>query len=193
MTVGNVVTVRSFDICARTLTALEHASMLLAGACFVAVAVITGCDVAMRYVFDAPFDWSYVLISQYLMVVMLFLALGATQRVGQNIGVDILTRRLPERLRAALAAICLLLMVGYVWLIVQSGWGVFADAWSSGDVLAGAIPWPRWPALLLVPLGCFLLLFRLLLEFAGNLAAGFGVLELASHRRTRPSHASLIE
>ena len=172
---------------------IERVSMAVAGVCFAAIAAITGIDVAMRYVLNAPLVWSYELISDYLMVAIFFLAVGTTQRHGQHIGVDILTRRLPERLRAALAATCLLLMIGYIVLMAVAGWDDFADAWTSGDVLAGVIPWPRWPALMLVPLGCVLLTLRLVADLLGNIAASFGALDLATHRRAREQHGMRLE
>ena len=39
------------------------------------------------------------------------------------------------------------------------------DSFAQGDVLAGAIPWPTWPALALVPFGCGLLALRLAHRF----------------------------
>ena len=178
---------------ARLLLATERVSMTVAGVCFAAIAVITGVDVAMRYVFNAPLVWSYELISDYLMVAIFFLSIGATQRQGQHIGVDILTRRLPERLRSALACVTLLLMGGYITLMGLAGWDNFSEAWDNGDVLAGVIPWPRWPALVLVPLGCLLLLLRLIADLLGNVAAAGGDLDLASHRRTRTQHGMGLE
>jgi TRAP-type C4-dicarboxylate transport system permease small subunit len=172
---------------------IERISMAIAGVCFAAIAAITGVDVAMRYVLNAPLVWSYELISDYLMVAIFFLAVGATQRHGQHIGVDILTRRLPERLRAALSAVSLILMIGYIVLMASAGWDAFADAWESGDVLAGVIPWPRWPALMLVPLGCFLLTLRLIADLFGNVAAACGALDLATHRRAREQHGMRLE
>jgi TRAP-type C4-dicarboxylate transport system permease small subunit len=178
---------------ARLLLWIEHLSMAMAGVCFISIALITGVDVAMRYVFNAPLVWSYELISDYLMVAVFFLAIGATQRHGQNIGVDILTRRLPERVRAALASASLLLMGLYIALTGLASWDTFADAWDSGDVLAGVIPWPRWPAFLLVPVGCVLLLLRLVADLIGNVAAVGGELDMASHRRARTQHGMGLE
>jgi TRAP-type C4-dicarboxylate transport system permease small subunit len=177
----------------RLLLFLDGLSMAIAGICFATIVLITATDVAMRYIFNAPLVWAYQLISNYLMVTVFFLALAATQRHGQNIGVDMVVRRLPERLRAGLAAICLLLMIVYIGLLAYAGWSVFIDAWTGGDVLAGVIAWPRWPGMLLVPVGSVLLLVRLLVELAANACAAIaGDLDRATHRqmRTRPGFGS---
>ena len=51
-------------------------------------------------------------------------------------------------------------------------------------MLAGAIPWPRWPTLALLVIGCAMLLLRLALQFVGNLlAACSGELHLASYEQ----------
>jgi TRAP-type C4-dicarboxylate transport system permease small subunit len=162
---------------------LENISMAIAGLCFVLIVLITAVDVVMRYVFNAPLVWAFVLISDYLMVAVFFLAVGATQRHNQNIGVDFVTRRLPHRVRAALAAVCLLLMLGYIFLLGNAGWYAFTDAWDSNDVLAGVIAWPRWPALILVPIGCGLLALRVLIDLLGSLGAVAGAPDLAQHQR----------
>ena len=76
---------------------LERGGMIVAGVCFMAIVLITAVDVTMRYAFNAPLIWAFELISDYLMVAIFFLAIATTQRAGQNIGVDILARRLPGR------------------------------------------------------------------------------------------------
>jgi TRAP-type C4-dicarboxylate transport system permease small subunit len=170
----------------RVLVWLERVSTAIAGTCFVAIVVITAVDVALRYAFNAPLIWAYTLISDYLMVAVFFLTIAATQRQGQNIGVDMVVRRLPERWRAGLALVCLLLVAVFIALMGSAGWGEFLDAWTNGDELAGTIPWPRWPALLLVPVGAVLLLLRILVDVAANLVAVLtGDMTLAPHRRAR--------
>jgi hypothetical protein len=51
----------------------------------------------------------------------------------------------------------------------------------SGDVLAGAIPWPSWASAALVPLGCAVLTLRLLLQLVAHglsLASGRDLIAL---------------
>ncbi len=156
--------------------------MVVAGVCFVAIVLITAADVTMRYAFNAPLIWAFELISDYLMVAIFFLAIATTQRVGQNIGVDILARRLPPRLRAGLTALCQALTIALFAAVVVTNWPELTGAYLDNDVLAGAIPWPRWPSLALLVAGCAMLLLRLALQLAGNLlAACCGALHLASY------------
>jgi len=172
----------------RLLAVLERLSIAIASVCFMAIVLVTATDVVRRYAFNAPLSWSFTLISDYLMVAVFFLAIGSTQRHGQNVGVDLLVRRLPDRPRAALAALVLLLVLVFVALVGAAGWDVFIDAWESGNVQAGVIPWPRWPSVLLVPLGCLLLGLRLVADLLVNVAAACGAVDLAPHRRPRVAH-----
>ena len=172
------------------LAMVERVGMVGAGVCFAAIVAITAVDVAMRYVFSAPLVWAYELIADYLMVAVFFLSIAVTQHAGQNIGVDLLVRRLPGRVRAALAAACQMLALGLFILIVCVNWSEMIEAWSGGDVIAGAIPWPRWPMLALLVVGCGMLVARLGIECAGNLVAALsGALHMASHEQPRAAPA----
>ena len=56
-------------------------------------------------------------------------------------------------------------------IIAWVGWHRMVDSYTQADVLAGAIPWPTWPALALVPFGCGLLAIRLAINFVGHLGS----------------------
>ena len=168
----------------RVIERVERSGMIVAGVCFLAIVLITAVDVTMRYAFNAPLIWAFELISDYLMVAIFFLAIATTQRAGQNIGVDILARRLPSRVRAGLTAACQALTIALFAAIIVMNWPELMDAYVGGDVLAGAIPWPRWPSLGLLVGGSVMLLLRLTLQFIGNvLAASVGALDVASYEQ----------
>lgn len=166
----------------RVLRLIEWASMAAAGSCFIAIVAVTATDVFRRYALNAPLSWSFTLVSNYLMVAVFFLAIGSTQRAKQNVGVDMLVRRLPDRPRSALTIIALMLMLLFTSVACIAGWDVFRDAWDGGDVLAGAIAWPSWPSALLVPLGFMLLGLRLVADLLACVAALCGATDLAPHR-----------
>ena len=60
------------------------------------------------------------------------------------------------------------------------------DSFEQGDVLAGAIPWPTWPAFALVPFGAGLLALRLALDCLGHLASLATGRDLVPLRRHAP-------
>ena len=80
---------------ARLLLWIERISMAVAGVCFAAIAVITGVDVAMRYVFNAPLVWSYELISDYLILALPF---EATQKLLPHLPAEEGTEKLARQL-----------------------------------------------------------------------------------------------
>jgi TRAP-type C4-dicarboxylate transport system permease small subunit len=143
----------------------------VAAACMFAIMLIVSADVLMRYVFNRPFGWAYDLISLYLMAAVFFLVLSNAYARGAHVSVDILQQRFPEGLfRLSEIVTCAASLVVFA-IIARVGWTRAIDAYEQGDVLAGAIPWPTWPALALVPLGSGLLAIRLALHLVGHVAS----------------------
>lgn len=153
------------------LSAVELVAMTLALAMMFCVMGIVTSDVFMRYVFNRPFSWAYDLISLYLMAGIFFLALSQAYAVGAHVSVDILHQAFSPRLkRVAEIVIAGTGLVVFV-LIARIGFDRTLDALASHDVIAGAIPWPTWPAVALVPIGTGLLCLRLALHLVGHLAS----------------------
>ena len=66
-------------------------------------------------------------------------------------------------------------------LIAYLGFLRAVDSFRSADVMAGAIPWPMWPSIGLVPFGAGLITLRLALHMIGHvlsLATGRAVIAL---------------
>ena len=70
-------------------------------------------------------------------------------------------------------------------LIAYLGFLRTVDSFRSSDVMAGAIPWPMWPSIGLVPFGAGLITLRLAAHLIGHvlsLATGRAVIALpAAH------------
>lgn len=172
----------------RGLGALERVATTIAASFMFVIMIVVFSDVIMRYVFNRPFSWAYDLIALYLMTGVFFLVLSSAYAEGAHVSVDILQQRFPP------AAIRLTELVtgaiGFVIfaLIAYLGFVRAADSLRASDVLAGAIPWPMWPSIGLVPLGAGLLALRLALQFIGNalsLVTGQNLVELPrSHAGT---------
>ncbi|WP_224405253.1 TRAP transporter small permease [Afifella sp. IM 167] len=145
---------------------IEDLFTCVAGLALFAMMTIVFVDVALRYLFNSPLSWSYDLVSLYLTAAIFFLGLSASVRSGSHISVDLVYRAFPARAKALAdlvnAVLALLLFSALFW----SGASRTIDAWRSGDVLAGSIPWPMWASAIFVPVGALLLLMRLLLLLA---------------------------
>jgi TRAP-type C4-dicarboxylate transport system permease small subunit len=155
----------------RALTAIERVTSTIAAVFMFAIMIIVFSDVVMRYVFNRPFSWAYDLISLYIMAGVFFLSLSGTYAVNGHISVDIL---LP-RFSAIIQRLCIIIsnLVGLAifipitWLAYQRA----LDNFTSGDVLAGAIPWPTWASAALVPIGAGILALRLAVHLVANIAS----------------------
>lgn len=141
-------------------TILVHGAALV----MIAVMLIVVVDVAFRYLFNSPIKWVYPLISRYLMIYMIFLALADTLRRGQHIGVDFLVRPLGVRARSILelaAYVPALVIFSLIfWLSSQ----LILLQYRNDDRVMDSLGWPTWIATLAVAIGLGVLTARILLR-----------------------------
>ncbi|MEH2706570.1 TRAP transporter small permease [Bradyrhizobium elkanii] len=142
-------------------------------------------DVIMRYAFNKPFSWAYDLISLYLMAGIFFLVLSEAYASRAHVSVDILQQKFsPAMIRISEIVTCIV-GIAIFSLIAYLGFLRAVDSFESADVMAGAIPWPMWPSIGLVPFGAGLITIRLVLHLVAHaisLATGRSVIALpASH------------
>src|SRR5690625_8028953 len=76
--------------------------ILVGLACFALfiIMVIVFFDVLSRYLFNAPFSWSYTLIGFYLMTTVFFFAFSVGFRYQAHVKIDFLCHYFPFPLRA---------------------------------------------------------------------------------------------
>jgi TRAP-type C4-dicarboxylate transport system permease small subunit len=165
--------------------AIEKAASSVAAAFMFAIMMIVFCDVIMRYAFNKPFSWAYDLISLYLMAGVFFLVLSEAYASRAHVSVDILQQKFsPRMIRVSEIVTCIVGIVVFS-LITYLGCLRAIDSFRSSDVMAGAIPWPMWPSIGLVPLGSGLITIRLALHLIAHvisIATGRAIIPLpASH------------
>jgi len=172
------------DRISKALAALEKIASTIAAVFMFAIMMIVFCDVIMRYVFNRPFSWAYDLISIYLMAGIFFLVLSEAYASNAHVSVDILQQKFsPAVKRLSEIVTCIVGMIVFS-LIAWLGWLRAVDAFKAGDVMAGAIPWPMWPSIALVPIGAGVITIRLALHFVGH------ILSLATGRSLIPLPAA---
>ena len=88
------------------------------------VATVTFCDVFARYVFLKPFSFT-VEVTEFGMALIVFLAVGLVTHDNAHISVDVVTLRMPDRARAALALV--ISAIAMVYLVIMA-WRLWVQA-----------------------------------------------------------------
>ena len=168
----------------RVLAAIEKIASTIAAVFMFAIMIIVFCDVIMRYAFNRPFSWAYDLISIYLMAGIFFLVLSEAYASNAHVSVDILQQKFPPPVKRLSEIVTCIVGIVVFSLIAWLGWLRTVDAFKSDDVMAGAIPWPMWPSIALVPFGAGVISIRLALHLIGH------ILSLATGRSVVPLPAA---
>jgi TRAP-type C4-dicarboxylate transport system permease small subunit len=168
----------------RALSALEKIASTIAAVFMFAIMMIVFSDVIMRYAFNKPFSWAYDLISMYLMAGVFFLVLSEAYASNAHVSVDILQQKFSANVKRLTEIVTCIVGIVVFSLIAWLGWLRAVDAFNSGDVMAGAIPWPMWPSIGLVPFGAGVITLRLALHLIGH------ILSLATGRSFIPLPAA---
>jgi TRAP-type C4-dicarboxylate transport system permease small subunit len=169
----------------KALATIEKIASTIAAVFMFAIMIIVFSDVIMRYAFNKPFSWAYDLISLYLMAGVFFLVLSEAYTERAHVSVDILQQKFsPAMVRLSEIVTCIVGITVFA-LIAWLGFLRAVDSFRSSDVMAGAIPWPMWPSIGMVPFGAGLITLRLAVHLIGHalsLATGRAVIALpAAH------------
>src|ERR1043165_7386007 len=85
------------------------------------IAVVTFIDVVGRYFFRAPFAFS-VELTQLAMAIVVYFGVGLVTHEDAHISADVVTLRLPPRLRALFALVMNLLALVFLAVMVWRLW-----------------------------------------------------------------------
>lgn len=127
--------------------------------------VIVAIDGLMRQVFDIPIKGAYVLVENYLMVAMIFLAFGYTWAKKGHISITFIHNKLPIALRNVTYLMILLIGIFIMGIIGYTGLERTITAFQNNNLTSGLIRWPIWLAYIWLPLGSAVLVLRLIAEF----------------------------
>ena len=143
-----------------------------------AVMAIVASDVAMRYVFNHPFGWSYDLVSLYFTLVLFYFCLSRAFSGHAHVGVDILHYYVSARMRRIFALLTCIISAPLFATIAVVTLERAVNAYAQHHIIEGAIEWPTWAYLALAPLGTGLLTMRLLTDAAAHAVTLLGGPEL---------------
>jgi len=136
---------------------------------FALMFVVVG-DVALRYLFNSPLQWSYEVISSYLMPGLFFFAASHTLKAHAHVAVDIVHNYVSRRTRYVLEALVSLLATPvFAFCTVVSAQHTLDDIRTAATSTSG-LALPTWTISLMLPIGFGLLTLRLAINAIGYIA-----------------------
>ena len=137
----------------RLIVGLAKLTMAVAALGVLAMCLLVTGAVVVRYIFDWPVVWVPEIVG-YLMVALVFLALGETMLAGRHIKIDLVVGRLPKRLRDAVELLTLTLSIGVAGFFTWHGINTMLRSLDYGRRDAfGALNLPLWIPQIALPVG----------------------------------------
>jgi len=154
----------------RAIDAVDGALMFIGCLMLFALMLVVVADVSLRYLFNAPLQWSYEVISSYLMPGLFFMAVSHTLKANAHVAVDILHNYVRRTTRYVFEAVCTVVALPVfalcTWVSAQHTW----NDWQSAATSTSGLAVPTWTISLMLPLGFGMLSLRLLLNAYGYIA-----------------------
>lgn len=144
------------------------------------IMLVKAVDVTLRYFVNYPLEWSYGLISHYLLVAAFFLAMPYTYRVGGHVNVDVVVRSLAPPLQSALRVLTILLSLLLFAVMLYEGLILTGRSWAGTEIMPDFYNWPSWTSNVFLPVGIILVEARIALQLAARL------LDVSVEERTVP-------
>ena len=165
----------------RVIDAIDAVLMAIGCLMLFALMLVVVADVTLRYLFNAPLQWSYQVISSYLMPGLFFMAVSHTLKSNAHVAVDILHNYVSARMRYVFAAVCNALATPvFALCTVVSAQNTLNDFLTAAESTSG-LAVPTWTVSLMLPLGFGMLTLRLAINAFGyfaSLVAGRGLVAL---------------
>jgi TRAP-type mannitol/chloroaromatic compound transport system permease small subunit len=135
-----------------------------------AAVLISAANAAVRKAFNYSSN-AYLEIQWYLFSLMFLFLAGYTLLNNEHVRIDIVTGRMPARVRAWIDVFgTLFFLLPMASIIMWLSWPVFVDAYERHEVSTNAGGLIIWPARLMVPVGFALLIVQALSELIKRIA-----------------------
>ena len=123
-------------------------------------------DVLMRFIFNKPLPGTITIVSQYYMLIAVFLPLAYAEQTKSHISVELFTDRMPIRIQQHLAGWIYLASSIMCFIVTARTWGeALGRMAASTSVMQGDFNIIVWPTYFLLPIGFFLFGITLTYKF----------------------------
>lgn len=128
----------------------------------IAVAVLINADILLRLIFNAPVQIQFELTELYLMPALATLSLSRVFREGGHLALDFVPETLPGTFGKVVVLMRLFLATAFFGAITYMSGKFALKAFVHGEVEYGVLDWPLGWAYAVVPIGCGVLVLRLI-------------------------------
>ena len=145
----------------RLLDRMLVVTVVVAGGLVVYLAVTLDFEIVMRYFFNRPTTW-VIDFSEYALLYITFLGAAWVLSKEGHVKIDLLLNALSPRNQQVLNTITSLLGAGacavFLWLSLWVSW----EAFEAGHIFWRATIIPKWPILIVMPIGSLFLTIQFL-------------------------------
>ena len=152
------------------LTKLEDILHIVGCLCLVVVVALINADILLRLLFNSPVQFQFEFTELYLMPALACLSLSRVFRMGGHLALDFVPKHLPGLFGVIVDKLRLLLPAAFFAAVTIMSGEFALHAFLQGDIEFGVIDWPLGWAYIVVPLGCGVLVLRLLHDAFGGRA-----------------------
>jgi len=124
--------------------------------------VIVTVDTLLRYLNLNTIPGVYEFTEHYLMVGAVFLSMSYVMKLNGHVSLDILVRKFSKGWLKKINLFNCIFVISFLFLIALTGMEMAVDAFNSGKVGTGLVPWPFWISYSFIPLGAVVFFLRLL-------------------------------
>ena len=141
-----------------------NASAFGAASIVVILMAMVVADIFGRKVLNKPVPMSYE-VGAFMLVFIVFLGLAYSQRQKAHIRVEILTLRMPPKLRAIMDLFAYTIGIGIYGLIFYETFKWSYHSFEIGEYVAGLVNIPKWPSQFALVFGALLISLQFLSDW----------------------------
>lgn len=139
--------------------------------------LISAINAIVRKAFNIGSN-AFLEIQWYLFAGVFMLGVGHVMLKNAHVRIDFISSRLSKRTNAVIDAVGIVVFtIPLSIIMIDLGWPLFVQAFRSGEMSQNAGGLIRWPVLMLVPLGFFILLSQAVSELIKRVAFLRGALD----------------
>lgn len=142
----------------RALSTLAKASSLIGTICVILMMLHVTADVIGRYFFNAPLPGTIVVVANYYMIVLVFIAIGVAEEQKAHISVEFVTDLMPAPVQTGFSVFSGILTVGVIAVLMVAGFSEAVKKTNIGATMEqGSQMIEVWQSYWAIPMGAGLM------------------------------------